>query len=126
VVQAGEHQCRLDALAVDRLGGLVGVLLDDREQIAEQALLRRRELRARDGGVSVLIADLIDRGTLGGDDCRLRRSAVGSRVARRPAGTVTPAAARRIGAAATDCSAQPVGRWFALLRNRFPSSYRWA
>jgi hypothetical protein len=72
------------------------------------------------------IADLIDRGTLRGHNRGLRRGAVVSLAARRPAGTVAPAAARRIGAAAADRSAQPVGRWFALLRYRFPSSYRWA
>jgi hypothetical protein len=47
------------------------MLLDDREQIAEQALLRWRELRARDRGVRVRVADLIEGRTLGGDDRRL-------------------------------------------------------
>jgi hypothetical protein len=126
VVQAGVDERALHPLAVDRLGGLIGMLLDDREQVAEQALLSRRQLRARNRGVSSRIADLVDRGTLGGNDRRLGRSAGGRQVSARPAGTVAAATARRVGTAATDRSAQPIGRWFALLRYRFPSSYRWA
>ena len=42
VALAGEHERALDELAVDRLGGLVGVLLDDREQVAEQLRAPRR------------------------------------------------------------------------------------
>jgi hypothetical protein len=44
VVLAGEDE-RLDhAVAVDGLGDLVGVLLDDREQVREQVLLEAREV----------------------------------------------------------------------------------
>ncbi len=39
VAVAGEHEGALHELAVDLLGGLVGVLLDDREQVAEQDAL---------------------------------------------------------------------------------------
>ena len=51
VVLAGEHERLDDALAVDRLGDLVGVLLDDREQVGEQLALDRREV-GRDLGAS--------------------------------------------------------------------------
>ena len=42
VVLAGEHERLHDARAVDRLGDLVGVLLDDREQVGEQLALEPR------------------------------------------------------------------------------------
>jgi hypothetical protein len=35
-MHAGIHERFLDAVAVDRGGGLVRMLLDDREQVAEQ------------------------------------------------------------------------------------------
>ena len=44
VVLAGVHERLLDPVAVDRHGGLFGVLLDDREQVREQPLLDRRQL----------------------------------------------------------------------------------
>jgi hypothetical protein len=44
MVHAGVHERLLDAVAVDRGGGLVRVLLDDREQVSEQPTLCRREL----------------------------------------------------------------------------------
>jgi hypothetical protein len=44
VVLAGEHERPDDRFAVDRLGDLVGVLLDDREQVREQVLLEPREV----------------------------------------------------------------------------------
>ena len=44
VALAGEHEGLLDQLAVDRLGGLARVLLDDREQVAEQDALVLGEL----------------------------------------------------------------------------------
>jgi hypothetical protein len=43
VMVAGIGECGLDALAVDGERRLVGVLLDDGEQIAEQALLVGRQ-----------------------------------------------------------------------------------
>ena len=45
VVHAGVDERLLDAVAVDRDRGLVGVLLDDREQVAEQPPLGRRSAR---------------------------------------------------------------------------------
>jgi hypothetical protein len=44
VALAGEGERPLDFLAVDRLGRIGGVFLDDREQIAEQGALIGRQL----------------------------------------------------------------------------------
>jgi hypothetical protein len=44
VVLAGEHEGPDDGVAVDRLGDLLGVLLDDREQVADQLALELGEL----------------------------------------------------------------------------------
>jgi len=43
-VLAGEHERLRHPVAVDGLGDLVGVLLDDREQVGEQVLLETREV----------------------------------------------------------------------------------
>jgi hypothetical protein len=40
MVHAGEDKRLLDPVAVDRGRGLLGVLLDDREQVPEQSLLK--------------------------------------------------------------------------------------
>ena len=45
VVLAREHERLHHAVAVDGLGDLVGVLLDDREQVRKQLLLDLREVR---------------------------------------------------------------------------------
>jgi hypothetical protein len=50
VVLAGEHERPHHALAVDRLGDLVGVLGDDREQVGEQRALDRRQVGRDVGG----------------------------------------------------------------------------
>jgi hypothetical protein len=44
VLLARVHERGLDALAVDRDRGLVGVLLDDREQVGQKPPLGRRQL----------------------------------------------------------------------------------
>jgi hypothetical protein len=44
VVLAGEQERAQDRLAVDRVDDLVGVLGDDREQVAEQLVLERRQV----------------------------------------------------------------------------------
>jgi hypothetical protein len=53
MVLAGEHERLRDALAVDRNQRVVGVLLDDREQVGKQAALalgqRRDALRVGRG-----------------------------------------------------------------------------
>ena len=50
VAVAGEHERLLDEPAVDLLGGLVGVLLDHREQVGEQHALVVGQPRAQAGG----------------------------------------------------------------------------
>jgi hypothetical protein len=70
VVLAGEHERAHDGVAVDRLGDLVGVLLDDREQVAEQLALERGEVRGRlqrRGGVGL---GPVDRAVRGNADAR--------------------------------------------------------
>jgi hypothetical protein len=47
VVLAGEHERVDDGLAVDRLGDLVGVLLDDREEVGEELALEVGEVGGR-------------------------------------------------------------------------------
>jgi hypothetical protein len=106
VVLAGEHEGLYHAVAVDGLGDLVGVLLDDREQVGEQVLLEPRQVpgdrRAR-GGVR---RGMVDRRVRGDRDGALD-SAAGDRRAR----VVAAYAAIAIG---------------ELLRNRRPSSrLRW-
>jgi hypothetical protein len=49
VVGARVDERRLDPVAVDRDRRLLGMLLDDREQVTEQALLGGGELGALDG-----------------------------------------------------------------------------
>jgi hypothetical protein len=62
VVLAGEEERLLDAGAVDLDDRVVLVLLDDREQVAEQAALERGERRAPGlGGVLLGVLDAVDR-----------------------------------------------------------------
>jgi hypothetical protein len=113
----------------------VGVLLDDREQVGQQATLDDVQLGALHRGSRIGGIDLIDR--------RARR-----RDQRRPRALSVAAGARGDlrggcdvrdggdiggsgGAAGRSCgmllrAVQPLGRGFALLRNRRPSSYRLA
>ena len=56
VMAAGEEERLDDAVAVDRHRGLVGVLLDDREQVGEQPLLGRGEVGRADGGAGAVLA----------------------------------------------------------------------
>ena len=60
VVHARVHERLLDPVAVDRGGGVMGVLLDDREQVAEQPLLGLGQLGALELPVRVGIRDAID------------------------------------------------------------------
>jgi hypothetical protein len=62
VVLAGEREGLDDPLAVDGLGDLVGVLLDDGEQVAQQLVLERREGAERRLGDALAVA----RGGAGG------------------------------------------------------------
>jgi hypothetical protein len=61
VVLAGEQEGVQDGLAIDRLGDLVGVLGDDREQVRQQLVLERRQV-VRDPQRAVVAVDgAIDR-----------------------------------------------------------------
>ena len=61
VVLAGEDERRLDLLAVDLDGGRVGVLLDDREDVRQQAALELGEVGADDRRMRAAGGDLVDR-----------------------------------------------------------------
>ena len=83
----------LDALAVDLDGRVVGVLLDDREEVAEQPALGLGEVGALDRGVGVGALDAVDRPRC---DRRVTRRA-GRRAAARAApvrGSVMPPGSR--------------------------------
>ena len=66
VVLAGEDEGLHDALAVDLLGDLVGVLLDDREQVGEQLALDGREVVRDVRGRTVRVHGAVD-GPVAGD-----------------------------------------------------------
>jgi hypothetical protein len=122
VVHARVHERLLDALAVDRNRRLIGMLLDDREQVAEQATFSLGQLGAIDRGMRLGMPETVDRRTRPGQ----QRG--------RTAPTVTPTASLRCrgdGAVVarlgtTRAATQALGRCFALLRYRRPSSYRCA
>jgi hypothetical protein len=105
------HERLLDAVAIDRDSGVVGVLLDNREQVREQFALERRQIVTAYLRPRLTAADAVD-ARARGDRRRRRRS-----VAPRTAGA---------GLGAADRAAQALRGWFALLRYRRPSSYRWA
>jgi len=74
VVLAGEHERLHDTVAVDRLGDLVGVLLDDREQVREQVALDLREVaRDRAAGAGMRLR-AVDRPVRGDGDGAVDRS----------------------------------------------------
>jgi hypothetical protein len=111
VVHARVDERLLDAITFDRDGGLIRVLLDDREQVAEQPLLDRRQLGAVDRRLRGRVLDAVDL------DARRRDQ-------RRPAAR----AIARLRAAVPGfrgLAVQPLGLGFGLLlRNRRPSSCR--
>ena len=133
VVQAGVDERLLDPLAVDRSGGVVGVLLDDREQVAQQLLLALGELRVVDRDRLGRVGQEIDRrSAIVLDGLRFRRRErrrrgdIGRRTRLPGARASASVAARVRGLTAAQGRGQPLGGGFALLRNRFPSSYRLA
>ncbi len=137
VVHAGVDERVLDPRAVDGQRGVARVLLDDREQVAQQpalgggqlGALDRGQLRARArpgppvgarrsassaaGAVRIVVAVATVAGATSADACCRHRP-------RRPARRADGAAILR----ALRVLAQPFGRGFALLRYRRPSSYR--
>ncbi len=76
VMDAGEQEGLHDAVAVDRQRRLVGVLLDDREQVAEQPALGRRHLRG------------IERRGFGARGAERLRTGLGRHAARLAAGLI--------------------------------------
>jgi hypothetical protein len=63
VVLAGEHERLDDGVAVDGLGDLVGVLLDDREEVGEELALEVGEVGGRglQRGRGALLRGAVDR-----------------------------------------------------------------
>jgi hypothetical protein len=104
MVEAGVGKGALDAVAIDRKG-LIGVLLDDGEQVPQQPALERRQLGVLDRGAIARGGETVDAGALGGEDragpvLGRGRLAVGARVT------------------AADRAAQAPARRFALFRYR--------
>ena len=96
VVLAGEHE-RLDRRGGGRRrGDLVGVLLDDREQVGEQLALERREVGRRLGRRVVLVVLAVD-GLVGRDGDAVRhRGDVAPAAPRPPPSTVPGTAGSRV------------------------------
>ena len=85
VVLAGEHERLHDAGAIDGLGDLLGVLLDDREQVGEQLALDRGEVVGDVGGRAARMRRAVD-GPVAGDRYRrlpVQRAARDRRLAAR-------------------------------------------
>ena len=82
VVLAREQEGILDALAVDLDRRVVGVLLDDREEVAEQAALGLGELGAEHRPVRLGVREAVDRGALGGRVRAVARRRCGSGLGR--------------------------------------------
>src|SRR5262249_59641590 len=79
VVLAGEEEGVLHARALYGDGGVLGVLLDDREQIAEQPALGVGEVGADDRRVLLGMRDAVDRHPLGGRAGTVERRRRGGR-----------------------------------------------
>jgi len=112
MVHAGVHERLFDALTIDDDSRLIGVLFDDREQIAQQPPLSRRQLGMLDrcGRAAAMELDAIDRLALGVDRLSIRTSGSGL--------TGLYVSVRRFG--------QLRRRGVARFRNLCPSSYRCA
>jgi hypothetical protein len=124
VVLAREHERLHDAAAVDRLGDLVGVLLDDREQVGEQLVLERRQVGGdlRRRVVRVRVRGAVDRPVGGDRDRAVRgRRAAGDRWPRVPFQPDPDVLGRGAGFGAAYAAAARIG---VLVRNRVPSSRR--
>jgi hypothetical protein len=75
VVLAGEDEGALDGLALDLQARIRGVLFDDREEVAQQPALQRREVGALDRPDVLGVLGAADGATLGGGPARLDRRA---------------------------------------------------
>src|SRR5436190_7692937 len=117
-MNAGVDECFLDLIAIDRHRRLVGMLLDNRKQVPQESLLDRGKVRALDRIVILGMAETIHPHASSRQDRRRRVArAILDRCGLRPA--------RACLIAPADRSAQALGGWFALVRYRLPSSYRW-
>jgi hypothetical protein len=109
VVGTGVDESLLKPIAVDRDRGLVGMLLDDREQVTEQTLLGCGELGVLGRGLRRGMIELVDGRPRGWN--QRRRSTARAIAGGAVAGRLAPRAAQ-----------PPAGRFTWLLRNRRPSS----
>jgi hypothetical protein len=115
VMDAGIDESVLDSVAVNRDRRVSRVLLDDREQVAEEAPLFVGELGAGDDAAVARMFALADARPR--SDQRL--------AATRPAVRAVLVRARAVPVAGSTLTAlQGLRRRFALLRYRSPSSYR--
>jgi hypothetical protein len=97
VVLAGEHEGLHDALAIDDLGDLVGVLLDDREEVGQQLALDRGEVLGDVRGGTVRMDGAIDRPVAGDSNgLAVQRSARDRRLDARRVLLGRQAACRRV------------------------------
>jgi hypothetical protein len=124
VVHAGVDERLLDPSPIDLRRRVSRMLLDDGEDIRQQPVLDLGELRALNRGVNRRALEPIYRRPRGGNQRRGRTTSVA-----RPCVTIAgpPRSATTGGVSAVGLgagAAQPLGRRFALLRNRLPSSYR--
>jgi hypothetical protein len=120
-MHAGVDKRLLDAVAIDRIRRFVGVLLDDREQVAEQPALGRGQLGAIDRDLRLVVLDAIN----GSPEARQQRAPGGPSVA--VTWWLARSASGRTGSARVRTSraaAQALRGAFALLRYRCPSSCR--
>jgi hypothetical protein len=114
VVLAGEDERPHHALAVDVERDLVGVLLDDREQVGQQLALDRRQVGGQIRERPVRVVRAVDRPVTGDGDRRVRVDRAVGRS--RPARDRRPPQLSRGGQAAL--------RIVSVVRNRSPSSRR--
>jgi hypothetical protein len=140
VMDARVDERLLDARAFDGDRRLLGMLFDDREQVAEQTPLGCRELDPLDRLVRAGVGDAIDGQARGGDERGRQMASV--LTGRGATAALSTGLGNILGVPAAERSAvrvrgqrvtvraagpvQPLGRSFALLRNRRPSSYRCA
>ena len=97
MVLAGEDEGLHDALAIDGLGNLVGVLLDDREEVGQQLALERGEVVGDVRGRTVRKDGAIDRPVAGnGDRLAVERPARDRRLGARRVLLGRQAACRRV------------------------------
>ena len=91
------RNARRTALAVDRVGDLVGVLGDDREQVGQQLVLERREVVGDRQRAVVAVLGTVDRAVRGDRD---RRRVASASAAGRRSGSASVRPLARLGCAA--------------------------